>query len=270
MDVRENMLSPEDQSATRQAVEAVDQRIQQTEERLSGAKEELALIRDEPLLESGNGKRVRGARKRISTLKSELERTIRQLNDLENAAILYREKERALEEQREICEGAEADRVFFESASAGEIKRRVQTLMLERLVTQSNHHLDALSGRYHLCRQSGEGELKLEIEDLKQGEGRSLETLSGGESFLVSLSMALGLADLAGPGRTIQTLFIDEGFGRLDDEALYNVLAILKNLKSSGKMVGVISHVQQLADEIPTQIRLKQTAEGNSRMEIVA
>lgn len=271
MEVRGSILSPEDRSAIRKAIEAVDHKIQQTEGKLAIVKGEVALIQNEPLPERADGEQVSSARERIPTLKSELAEMTRRLKDLETAETAYRDKESALKEQRRVCERADADRAFFESASAGEIRQRIQALMLERLVTQSNHHLDELSGRYHLCRQSGEGELKLEIEDLSQGrEHRSLATLSGGETFLVSLSMALGLADLSSPGRTIQTLFIDEGFGRLDDEALYNVLAILKKLKSGGKMVGVISHVQRLGDEIPTQIRLEQNAEGNSRMEIVA
>jgi len=267
----EGMLSPEDQSATRQAAEETGQRIQQTQEGLARLREELAHIQVKPLPEGGDGEKAPGARERVSTLRAELTEAARRLDDLEKAELSYRGKEEALAAQRAICDEVEADRDFYESASAGEVRRRIRTMMLDRLVARSNQHLDALSGRYHLCRLSGEEELKLEIVDLRPGkEQRSLDTLSGGESFLVSLSMALGLADLAGSGRTIQTLFIDEGFGRLDDEALYNVLAILKNLKSGGKMVGVISHIQRLADEIPTQIRLAQTADGSSRMEIVA
>ncbi len=268
--IPESVLSAEEQAAIRDAARSLDQKIQQTEEELSGARRELDLIPDGPAPGPDDADQVSGARERIATLTSAQEEANKRLRDVGEAKAAYQAKAAALEVQGEICDELEPERLFYESASPGEIRQRAQVMMLERLVTQSNQHLDALSGRYHLSRRHGEGELKIEVVDLKQGEEhRSLGTLSGGERFLVSLSLALGLADLAGPGREIQTLFIDEGFGRLDDEALYRVLAFLKNLKSSGKMVGVISHIQQLADEIPTKIRLEKTAEGSSRMAIV-
>ena len=111
----------------------------------------------------------------------------------------------------------------------------------------------------------------MEIEDvLQQKSRRSVNTLSGGESFLVSLSMALGLSDMSGNGRKIQSLFVDEGFGCLDDETLYKVLSTLKDLKNDGKMVGVISHVKKLEDEISTKIRLTRMPGGVSRLDVVA
>jgi DNA repair exonuclease SbcCD ATPase subunit len=82
--------------------------------------------------------------------------------------------------------------------------------------------------------------------------------------------MALGLSDMTGNGRKIESLFIDEGFGYLDDETLYKVISTLKNLKTAGKMVGIISHVKRLEDEIPTKIRISKISEGVSRLDVVA
>jgi exonuclease SbcC len=120
-------------------------------------------------------------------------------------------------------------------------------------------------------RRSEKQGLALEIEDVfHQKARRPVKTLSGGESFLVSLAMALGLSDMAGNGRKIESLFIDEGFGYLDDETLYNVISTLKNLDTIGKMVGIVSHVKRIEDEIPTKIRINKISEGVSRLEMVA
>jgi exonuclease SbcC len=175
-----------------------------------------------------------------------------------------------MEEQEKICDRMREEKEFFESAGEADIKKRVQELMLERLLEHSNPRLEELSGRYYLrCREKFS--LALEIEDLfHQRARRPINTLSGGESFLVSLAMALGLSDIASNGRKIESLFIDEGFGYLDDETLYNVLSTLKNLKTNGKMVGVISHVKRLEDEISTKIRINKISAGVSGLEVVA
>jgi exonuclease SbcC len=87
---------------------------------------------------------------------------------------------------------------------------------------------------------------------------------------VVSLCLALGLSEMAARHRKIESLFLDEGFGALDEEMLYRVVAALKSLRADGKMVGIISHVKRLADEIPTQIRVARVADGSSSISIVA
>ena len=182
----------------------------------------------------------------------------------------YALKLREIEEQKKISDRLHAEKEFFESAGEADIKKRTQELVLERLLEHSNRQLEELSGRYRLrrCEENGLG---LEIEDVfHQRERRSTQTLSGGETFLVSLALALGLSDIAGNGRKIESLFVDEGFGYLDDETLYKVVSTLKNLKRNGKLVGIISHVKRLEDEIPTKIRINKVAGGVSRLEVVA
>jgi exonuclease SbcC len=96
-----------------------------------------------------------------------------------------------------------------------------------------------------------------------------MNTLSGGESFLVSLALALGLSDLAGRNTRIQSLFIDEGFGTLDENSLDLAISTLENLQASGKTIGIISHVKELKERITTQIQVKKTGNGFSEIFIV-
>ncbi|MEL7124462.1 MAG: SbcC/MukB-like Walker B domain-containing protein, partial [Bacteroidota bacterium] len=144
-----------------------------------------------------------------------------------------------------------------------------QSLTLQKLIHLANLHLELLSGRYIIERIEGE-DLSLEIVDRYQANyRRSMNTLSGGERFLVSLSLALGLSDLAGRNSKIQSLFIDEGFGTLDENTLDTVITTLENLQASGKTIGVISHVKDLKERIGTQIQVLKSQSGFSRLKIV-
>ena len=145
-----------------------------------------------------------------------------------------------------------------------------QSLTLEYLVTLANNKLCELTDRYLIVRGE-EQNLSLEILDTYQGESRrSVSTLSGGESFLVSLALALGLADLASNNTRIDSLFIDEGFGSLDQETLDIALATLENLQAkSNKSIGIISHIDSLKERIRTQIQLTKKSGGISELQIV-
>ncbi|MCF8367354.1 MAG: ATP-dependent endonuclease, partial [Bacteroidales bacterium] len=102
-------------------------------------------------------------------------------------------------------------------------------------------------------------------------EKRSVKTLSGGESFLVSLALALGLSDLAASKTKINSLFIDEGFGSLDQQTLDTALSTLEKLQhETSRTIGVISHVEALKERITTQIELSQDASGNSALKIIS
>ncbi len=144
-----------------------------------------------------------------------------------------------------------------------------QSLTLKKLTTLANQHLSRLNGRYLIRKRSSE-DLELEIVDTFQADNRrSMNTLSGGESFVVSLALALGLSDLAGGNSSIRSLFIDEGFGALDDNSLDLVVTTLENLQASGKTIGVISHVKAMKERIATQIQVKKSGNGFSELVIV-
>ena len=144
-----------------------------------------------------------------------------------------------------------------------------QGLTLQKLAQLANRHLQQLHGRYLIHKQSGDT-LELDIVDKYQADNRrSMNTLSGGESFLVSLALALGLSDLAGRNANIRSLFIDEGFETLDDQALDTAITTLENLQSSGKTIGVISLVKELKERISTQVRLVKKGGGVSVVEVI-
>lgn len=146
--------------------------------------------------------------------------------------------------------------------------RYAQQMTLDALVYQANQQLRHYTDRYLLRRDENRGEgLELSIVDFALGDDvvRSCSNLSGGESFLVSLSLALGLSHLTS-GAQIDTLFLDEGFGTLDAETLEQVVSSLEIMKSSGKMVGIITHVEKLSERIPAEIRVAPVEDGYSRL----
>lgn len=145
-------------------------------------------------------------------------------------------------------------------------KKFAQGLSFDLLIKCANNHLSFLNDRYRLKRLKGE-ELDLEIQDLHQANAtRPTASLSGGESFLTSLALALGLSDLAGKNVRIDSLFIDEGFGSLDSETLEIAVQALEGLRTRNKTIGVISHIELLKERIPTQIVIKKGSGGVSTM----
>lgn len=156
------------------------------------------------------------------------------------------------------------------SADGAKFSRFAQSLTLRQLIGLANEHLKVLAERYRLMAAAGD-ELDLRIVDLYQANvDRPMESLSGGESFLASLALALGLSELASRHHPIDSLFIDEGFGTLDSETLEIALSALENLRSRGKTIGLISHVDLLKERLTTQVRVVRGAGGTSRIEVAA
>lgn len=155
------------------------------------------------------------------------------------------------------------------SHDGAKFRKHAQSISLDILTRHANRHLVKLSDRYRICRDLT-GELNLEIEDLHQaGAKRPMASLSGGESFLASLALALGLSDLAGRTVRIDSLFIDEGFGSLDPDSLEVAIATLESLQQDHKTVGVISHVDLLKERIGTQIIVEKQPGGISEIRVV-
>ena len=154
------------------------------------------------------------------------------------------------------------------SANGDKFRRFAQGLTLDNLVYLANKQLDRIHGRYLLKRKEEQG-LALTVLDTWQGDvERDTKTLSGGESFLVSLALALALSDLVSHKTSIDSLFLDEGFGTLDAETLDIALDALDNLNASGKMIGVISHIEAMKERIPIQLRVvKKSGLGVSELD---
>ena len=145
-----------------------------------------------------------------------------------------------------------------------------QGLTLSRLMALANRRLTDLSDRYLLDKPGEQEEDELMIVDLYMGkERRSVKTLSGGETFMISLSLALALSDLASKNIKLESLFIDEGFGTLDPETLDLALNTLEKLQQEAqKNIGIISHVESIKERIATQIRLERNNRGFSQIVI--
>ncbi|MCK9224696.1 MAG: hypothetical protein M0Q02_06390, partial [Candidatus Muirbacterium halophilum] len=150
------------------------------------------------------------------------------------------------------------------SADGKKFRNFAQGLTFEIVVRYANNQLKKLSDRYLLIRDK-EKPLELNIIDNYQaGIIRSTKNLSGGESFIVSLALALGLSEINSGKVSVESLFLDEGFGTLDDETMHTALNTLAAIKHSGKIIGLISHVQALKDRIPLQINVIPSKNGNS------
>lgn len=150
------------------------------------------------------------------------------------------------------------------SADGKKYRNYAQSLTFASVVAQANRQLAQLSDRYLLIPDAARP-LELNIIDNYQGgEIRSAKNLSGGESFIVSLALALGLAQMSGENIQIDTLFLDEGFGTLDEETLDSALDTLAQLRTHGKHIGIISHIAALTERIATRIRISPQPGGTS------
>jgi len=154
------------------------------------------------------------------------------------------------------------------SADGQVFRNAAQQMTLDVLLFYTNAHLKDLAKRYRLERVKNS--LGLQVIDQDMGdEVRSVHSLSGGESFLVSLALALGLASLSSQRVKVESLFIDEGFGSLDAETLRVAMDALDILQSQGRKVGVISHVAEMTERIPTQVQVRKGTGGKSTVHVI-
>ncbi|MES2039839.1 MAG: SbcC/MukB-like Walker B domain-containing protein [Pseudomonadota bacterium] len=154
------------------------------------------------------------------------------------------------------------------AADGKKFRNYAQQITLDVLLAYANQHLHQLSRRYRLQRVADT--LALMVIDQDMGdEQRSVHSLSGGESFLVSLALALGLASLSSNRIKVESLFIDEGFGSLDADTLRIAMDALDSLQAQGRKVGVISHVQEMTERISTRIQVQRVSGGSSLVQVV-
>lgn len=154
------------------------------------------------------------------------------------------------------------------SADGAKFRRIAQGYTLDVLLSYANVQLRDLSRRYRLERVPDTLALQVIDQDMCD-EIRTVHSLSGGESFLVSLALALGLSSLSSNRMKVESLFIDEGFGSLDAETLRVAMDALESLRTQGRKIGVISHVQEMTERIPVQIRVSRAGNGRSFLEVV-
>jgi exonuclease SbcC len=174
-----------------------------------------------------------------------------------------------LDKQRHRWEQWQSLNELIGSSTGAKFRVFAQSLTLEALLTHSNKHLADFAKRYALQRVPS-SDLELQIIDRDMADDvRSVHSLSGGESFLVSLALALGLASLSSNKTQVESLFIDEGFGSLDPETLDIAIASLDTLQALGRKVGVISHVPILVERIGAKVVVEKQGGGKSTVTIV-
>ncbi|MDR0385086.1 MAG: AAA family ATPase [Prevotellaceae bacterium] len=176
--------------------------------------------------------------------------------------------EKELKEKGALAENWKKLNTLLGSANGSKFKEIAQGYTLETLLSYANKHLQELSPRYQLQRIPGT--LALQVVDTDMlNEVRTIHSLSGGESFLISLALALGLSSLSSNRMKVESLFIDEGFGSLDSDTLRIAMDALGQLQTQGRKIGVISHVTEMTERIAVRIKVTKTSNGKSEIEVI-
>lgn len=263
-------LSIHDREALDARAKELDAQKLQTETRLKDRRERLEKeqkkeVSDQPLenLESQLAQQeelLKQCREMIANFKH-------RLAENKKAQERAQGKQALIDAQKRECSRWDKLHRLIGSADGKKFRNFAQGLTFEIMIGHANQQLQKMTDRYLLIRNSEEP-LELNVLDQYQaGEKRSTKNLSGGESFIVSLALALGLSQMAGHKIQMDSLFLDEGFGTLDEEALEVALNMLASLHQEEKMIGVISHVGSLKERIPTQIRIIPTTAGRSEIQ---
>lgn len=172
----------------------------------------------------------------------------------------------AINEQKQKLQVWQQLHTLIGSADGKKYRTFAQGLTFEVMISHANTQLQKMSDRYLLIHDDS-NPLELNVIDNYQGgDIRSTKNLSGGEGFIISLALALGLSQMASHNIRVDSLFLDEGFGTLDEESLDIALDTLTSLQQEGKLIGIISHVQALKDRILTQIKVEKLSGGFSQI----
>ncbi|MEA2013141.1 MAG: AAA family ATPase [Verrucomicrobiota bacterium] len=184
--------------------------------------------------------------------------------DDKRAREIQKDKIKTIEKQQKECSRWEKINNLIGSADGKKFRNFAQGITFQIMIKHANMQLKNMSDRYVLVRDETKPlELNV-VDDYQGGEIRSTQNLSGGESFIVSLSLALGLSQMASNKVRVDSLFLDEGFGTLDEDALETALETLSGLRQDGKLIGIISHVTALKERIATQIQIIPLNNGKS------
>ncbi|WP_392432059.1 AAA family ATPase [Yersinia sp. HM-2024] len=259
------LLSEEERQRLQQLQQQLSERQQQANIRHQQAREALAQLRQSCPGGVDQTSELTVLQRQSEQLLAQLKANTLRQGELRNqleSDIVRRRNQHALFEQIEHSQQQYDDWSYLNhligSKEGDKFRKFAQGLTLDHLVYLANNQLSRLHGRYQLQRKTSDA-LELQVVDTWQADAiRDTRTLSGGESFLVSLALALALSDLVSHKTSIDSLFLDEGFGTLDAETLDTALDALDSLNASGKTIGVISHVEAMKDRIPVQIKVKR------------
>ncbi len=267
------MMGEEEASVLKTQFDSINQRRTELITEQNGFKTRILKLQEVPIPD-GMEVDVLGVEiKNIENKTIEINRRIGEFNsaisrDKEERKKL-KEKEKELNKLKKELDKWSMLARFIGDAKGNKFANFAQGLSLQNLLVFANKRLENLSDRYLLDKPYDEGSLNI-IDRYQGNTPRSVSTLSGGESFLVSLALALGLSDIASRNVRLDCLFIDEGFGTLDPETLNSAMTTLENLQNdSKKTIGLISHVQELKNRIGVQIQLVKKGSGYSDIVVV-
>ena len=209
----------------------------------------------------------------LSQKRSECDQTVGQIQEKLNQDAETRTRQAAvlamLERQKKNLAVWAKLHALIGSADGKKYRQFVQSITFDTLLAYSNEALRMMSERYRLRRDESDSKEPLGINVIDNYQGgieRSSKNLSGGETFIVSLALSLGLSKMAGRNVRVESLFLDEGFGTLDADALDAALSTLASLNSQGKLIGIISHVGEIRERIGSIIEVKPETGGVSRL----
>ena len=282
-----NKLVDEEEARLKKELENFENQKVQSEKKLADNKLEIAkylAVIEEKSKEYSEKKQMEITTKSKEELDLEQEEKRNLINELSHKVGAYSQllqsneenliksgkKLREKEQQLLICNRWAKLNELIGSADGKKYRNFAQALTFEHLIGISNKQLQKMSDRYILKRcndATNPFELSV-IDQFQNNEERTAQNLSGGEKFIVSLSLALGLANMASKNMSIDTMFIDEGFGTLDSDYLDVALNALSNLQSEGKIIGVISHLAELKERIATHIEVVPSGNGHSKIRI--
>lgn len=219
-------------------------------------------ITEEPLDDIRNALATLAAN--LKELQQEIGGIQQKLKDNEALKQQQQERAQAIDAQKRECSRWHLLHELIGSSDGKKYRNFAQGLTFEMMIGYANRQLQKMTDRYLLVRDEAQPlELNV-IDNYQAAEIRSTKNLSGGESFIVSLALALGLSHMTSKNVRVDSLFLDEGFGTLDEEALDTALETLAGLQQDGKLIGVISHVAALKERISTQIQVSPQTGGRS------
>jgi len=267
------ILPEEEANKLQRLKKDIDKRKTESHSLQNDSEDKLNEILKNPITRNNMGsilEKLNDAEKLKSELNGEKGAVRALLEENEKRVESHRQKFEEATRQKKECIRWKALNELIGSADGAKFRKFAQGLTLETLIEKANIYLNMLSRRY-LLKRSEFSDLAIEVIDTFYGDQiRPTDNLSGGESFLVSLALALGLSDLSSQKTAVESLFLDEGFGTLDSETLETALSAMDTLNATGKTIGVISHVEALKERISAKIEVRPLSGGISRLVVTA
>lgn len=274
-EVKETLTQQASRPGLEQKAAFLAQRAAETSARLESNRQQLeaaALEKDTELSLDDISAQVHDVSQKLEIAHFEVRHLDNLLKEQERLHSKYDAVHAQYEEQEALVKALTEEQRLIHAENGMAFRRRVQDKIADQLLGKTNALLEKLSGRYYLRKMPSEKGLALEIEDTLQGNARRLpRSLSGGESFVVSLALALGLSELASNGKSVDSLFLDEGFGSLDADTLFSVISTLESLHTQhGKTVGVISHVESVQKRFKARLQIVKKPNGMGMLKMAS